>query len=302
MAPARNAQAIALMVFSMALFALEDALIKIIATGLGAGQIIFLQAFVGFVIFGAISRWRGEAWRRDILLDKVVLLRNGAEIFMVLTFVSALTLMPLSNASAILQVQPLMVTLGAALFLGETVGWRRWTAVAIGFFGVLLIIRPGMEGFNAASLLALAGAIGLAARDLSTRALKQGIPTFLANAWASLFVCIGGAALQTFAGGWTMPNADEIRLLVYATGLGLVAYTAITIGLRIGETAAVAPFRYSRLVFAMIIGAILFGERPDALTYVGSALVIATGVYTLWRERRRRAEALRIAATAATAR
>jgi len=164
-----------LMVLSMAGFALEDMFIKRLAGNLAVGQIIMLLGLGGALVFGALTTAQGRRlWSRD-LLSRPVLLRNGGEIVGTFGFVLAIALTPLSSASAILQATPLVVTLGAALFLGEAVGWRRWSAILVGFCGVLLVIRPGFAGFEPASLFAVLSVIGLAIRDLATRAVPRTI-------------------------------------------------------------------------------------------------------------------------------
>src|SRR6056297_1665102 len=190
-----------LMVLAMAGFALEDMFIKRLADTLPVGQIIIFLGFGGALIFGAITMAQGRGlWSRD-LLSRPVLLRNFGEIVGTLGFVTAIALTPLSSASAILQATPLAVTLGAALFLGEAVGWRRWSAILVGFLGVLMVIRPGLEGFEPASLFAVQGVIGLAIRDLATRAVPRSISSM---------------QLSTYAFATLVPRADPLGVQRHA--------------------------------------------------------------------------------------
>lgn len=284
-----NGRAILLMLFAMAGFAAEDALIKAASAELPVGQVIALVGLGGALVFGLVALWRGEAVASRDLLDPWVLLRNGSEMLATATYVSALALIPLSTASAILQGVPLVVTMGAALVLGETVGWRRWSAVAVGLAGVLLIVRPGMEGFAPASLLAVFALVALAARDLATRRVPARVSVAQLSAWGFASLIPAGAALLLLPGQDALWPSREGALTVLAALLfGLVGYAAITAAMRTGEVSAVAPFRYARLVFALAIAVAFFGERPDALTLAGAGVVIASGLYTLWRERRRR--------------
>ena len=276
-----------LMVLAMLGFAIEDMLIKQMAGTLPVGQVVIGLGIGGAVIFGIMVKTYGEAlWSRAVL-HPAVISRNLFEVFGTLGFVSAIALTPISTASAILQATPLVVTLGAALFLGETVGWRRWAASSVGLSGVLLIIRPGMEGFDAKSLLAVIGVIGLAGRDLSTRRIPSEISS-RQIAFYSFIVSIftGGILLRLGVTGdtWLATSTDENLRLAAAIVVGVLAYYAIVAATRVGDVAIVAPFRYSRLVFALVVGVLAFGERPDALTLIGALIIVASGFYTLWRE------------------
>jgi drug/metabolite transporter (DMT)-like permease len=275
-----------LMVLSMAGFALEDMFIKRLAADLPVGQIVMLVGLGGALIFGAITTAQGRRlWSRD-LLSGPVLLRNFGELLGTLGFVMAIALTPLSSASAILQATPLAVTLGAALFLGESVGWRRWSAILVGFAGVLMVIRPGMAGFEPASLFAVLAVIGLAIRDLATRAVPRAISSMQLSSYAFATLVPTGAILLAFYGTPALPSALHWRDLALALFCGVLAYYAIVAAMRLGDVAVITPFRYSRLVFALIIGVTLFDERPDFWTLTGAAIIIASGIYTFWRERR----------------
>ncbi|MEO0544661.1 MAG: DMT family transporter [Pseudomonadota bacterium] len=285
-----NSSAIIFMVAAMGMFAIEDALIKLAGQSLGIGQCLVILCTIGVMGFATIA-WRlGDnpwppAWR-----NKWVLLRTFGEVFGSLFFVSAIILAPLSIASAILQATPLAVTLGAALFLNEPVGWRRWSAIAIGFLGVMLIIQPGTAEFVPAALLAVGGVIGLAIRDIATRALPREITTAQAATMAYMSLLPFGFLMMLFDGGWQPMTGPSTAYILAASMVGIVAYYIITMALRMGEVAVIAPFRYSRLVFALIISFLIFGEVPNELMWLGSAIVIATGLYSFYRERLRIAQ------------
>lgn len=283
-----NLRAILLITASMAGFALEDALIKGLSASLPTGQILMLLGLGGALFFGLMARANGHHAVSRLALGRAVMLRNLGEAMGAVGFVTAIVLTPLSSASAILQATPLAVTLGAALFLDEDVGWRRWSAIAAGFLGVLMIIRPGLEGFQPASLFAVLGVAGLALRDLATRVVPREVPTQVLACYGFAILVPGGALqLLLFADPVTLPDARQWALLGLTLGIGLVAYYAITTAMRIGQIAVIMPFRYTRLIFAMIVGALAFGERPDAMTLAGSAVIIGSGLYTLYRETRR---------------
>ncbi len=289
------------MVLAMAGFAIEDMFIKQIAGALPVGQILAMLGIGGTLVFGTMALRRGDPlWSRD-LLHPAVVLRNLGEVIGTFGFVTALALTPLSSASAILQAVPLAVTLGAALFLKERVGWRRWTAVAVGFCGVLLVIRPGLEGFRPASLFAVQGVLGLAMRDLATRRVPATIGSMQISTYAfAATVPVGLLLLAAMGTAPVAPGPADIARLAGALGIGVLAYTAIVAATRAGEMAVIAPFRYSRLVFALVVAALVFGERPDALTLAGAAVIVGSGLYTLMREAQARRGARR-ASHAATA-
>jgi drug/metabolite transporter (DMT)-like permease len=281
-----NLRGILLMVAAMAGFSVEDSLIKAAAASVPVGQILMLLGIGGATIFGTLARLQGARLLTPVVFSRPVLLRNAAEMLGTMTFVNAIALLPLSTVTAILQATPLAVTLGAALFLGAEVGWRRWTAILLGFAGVLIIVRPGAEGVEAGALLAVAGVFFLAARDLATRATPASVPSTVIATYGFASVIPAGAILLAFSGGAMMPEPRAGLLIAAALVIGVFAYYAIIAAMRVGEIAVVTPFRYTRLLFAVGIGMAVFGERPDALTYLGAALVIGSGLYTLLREAR----------------
>lgn len=280
-----NLRGAAIMVLAMLGFAIEDAVIKGLSGTLSIGQIIGMLGLGGGIVFAVICRTQGQPlWTRGFLAPAVII-RNLAELTGAVGFVTALSLIPLSTASAILQAGPLLVTLGAALFLGEPVGWRRWGAILVGFGGVMLIIRPGTGDFNWLALYAVLGVVGLAIRDLATRRVKAAVSSAQLSMLA-FFSLVPAAIILSLVSGSTMvlPTPNEWGLLAACVFIGAIAYFAVTVAMRIGEISFVTPFRYSRMIFALIIGVTVFGESPDALTLAGAAIIILSGLYTLWRE------------------
>lgn len=283
-----NLRGILLLTLAMAAFAIEDALIKLASGGLPAGQILLMLGVAGTPVFALWGMAQGQPVFSRHALNGRMWLRNGFEVVGSLGFVTALTLIPLSLASAILQATPIVVTAGAAIFLGETVGWRRWSAVLAGFAGVLLILRPGLDGFDANALWAVLGVVGLAARDLATRRMPPSLPTMVVATWGFVAVACLGAAMLAVSGGAVTPDARSLAFVGGALAVGIGAYWAIIEATRAGDVSAIQPFRYSRLVFALVIGGLVFGERPDLATLAGAALVIGSGLYTFARERARK--------------
>ena len=286
-----NLRGIALMVASMAGFAVEDTLIKLTAASLPSGQILIMLSLMGATIFATLAWARGLPLIGPAIFQRSVIVRNASEMLGTVCYVSSFILAPLSIASAILQATPLVVTLGAAVFLGAPVGWRRWSAIAAGLAGVLIIVRPGAEGFQPASLLAVAGVVLLAARDLATRTAPAHVASLVMAFYGFLAVMPAGAVLLQFQGGWHHVSAQDLGMMAMTAAVGVAAYYAIIAAMRTGDVAVVTPFRYSRIIFALILGIAVFDESVDRWTLIGAGVVIASGLYTLAREARFRRRA-----------
>jgi drug/metabolite transporter (DMT)-like permease len=283
-----NLKGMAWMTLAMLAFALTDMFIVFITDALPVGQILAMFGFGGALLFGLWARLQGHRWWTPTLLMRPVMVRNAAEILATGSFITALSLIPLSVLSSVIQANPLLVTLGAAVFLGEQVGWRRWTAIVIGLIGVLIILRPGAESFDPNILFAVLAAIGLSLRDLATRPVPKSVPTTLLASYSFAAVAVAGVVMTPLFGGAVVPSLATLGWVVTAILMGMVAYFAITEAMRVGDISVVTPFRYTRLVFAFFIALVVFGEALDAWTVVGVSVVIATGLYTLWRETRSR--------------
>ncbi|MCW1933801.1 DMT family transporter [Pararhodobacter zhoushanensis] len=278
-----------LMVAAMAGFAIEDAFIKTLAQRIPAGEIAIALGLIGGLVFGLMVRREGGRLMDLRALKGAVLWRNLFETGAVMTMVLGVAIVPLSVVSSILQAVPLTVTLGAALFLGESVGWRRWSAILVGFVGVLMIVRPGMAGFDVLVLIPLLAVVFLTGRDLVTPSVPRDISTFKISGWGFLTGVPGGLMLLAITGDApVMPNALEAVFMLGTAISGILAYAALVLATRAGNLGATTPFRYARLVFAMIIGVTLFGERPDAMTLAGAGLIVVAGFYTLMRNLRLR--------------
>ncbi|RVT85914.1 DMT family transporter [Rhodobacteraceae bacterium CCMM004] len=273
------------MVGAMAAFAVADLCIKLASVTVPIGQIIAVMGGGGALLFALIAAVRGLAPVSRSMLHRAVVFRNGCEIVGTLGIVTALTLAPLSTTAAILQATPLAVTLGAALVLGEAVGWRRWAAVTVGFGGVLVMLRPG-GGVEPGAVFALVAVAGLSARDLATRFVPAETHTLhlAISGFGSLVPA--GLVVLVATGAPVRPDPQTALWLAGAVVFAAAAYGMITLSLRMGEVSAVTPFRYSRLLFLFVLAMVVLGERPDPATWLGAAIVVAAGLYTLWRERR----------------
>jgi len=275
------------MIAGMALFALEDALLKGASATLPIWQILVLFGAGGSVIFAAVALSRGARLLHPDVLSRPMKVRVLFEIFGRLFYVLAITLTPLSAATVILQATPLVVVAGAALFFGETVGWRRWSAIAVGLIGVVVIIQPTGDSFSALSILAVMGMLGFAGRDLASRAAPATLSTEVLGFYGFLCIIVAGVAYRFWEGAPLAPVSLHAGLHVTgAVLMGTAAYAALMKAMRTGEVSAVTPFRYSRLLFGVALGVVFFGEQLDQTMWIGSALIVASGLYILWRGRR----------------
>ncbi len=277
------------MVASMAGFAAEDALIKALADSVPIGQIGIFLGVGGVLVFGILAQIQGHSLLDRQALRGAVLLRNLAEVCAVVCMLMGIAMAPLSIVTAVLQAMPLTVTLAAAVFLREPVGWRRWSAIIIGFIGVMMIIRPGASGFDPYVLFPLGAVIALTVRDLATRQIPASVASIQVSGWGFATAIPGGLFILLMRGeGLVNPSALDWGLQGLALLAGILGYTALVLATRAGDIGLTTPFRYSRLVFGMMIGVIVFGERPDWLTLAGAALIVGAGLYTLMREMRMR--------------
>lgn len=282
-----NQRGALLMVIGMAGFAAEDAFLKLAATTLPTGQVLMTVGLGGALLTWAWLAREGRSLAHRAFWHPAVLGRNVCEMIGTFGFILAITLTDLSKAAAIFQAMPLYVTAGAALFLGEQVGWRRWLAILVGFAGVLLIVRPGSANLDSGALWALLAVVGLGSRDLFTRRIPPVTDSTMLVGWGFGVVAAVGAVWLGVEGRAMAPDVRNWAYLLGAIAVGIAGYWALTESTRTGELSAVMPFRYSRLVFAMILGALIFGERPDRWVWIGSALIIGSGLYAFARERAR---------------
>ncbi|MBW7922191.1 MAG: DMT family transporter [Rubellimicrobium sp.] len=268
------------------LFAVNDSFLKGLGTDLSVWQILFLRGVAVSVAMLAFMWWRGgrirSLSRRDLALATG---RALAEAAAAVLFLSALPHMPFANISALQQALPLTVTLAGVLFLREHVGWRRGLAIGIGLFGVLVVVRPGTGGFNAWSLVALGSVACVTARDIFARMLSPEAATLPVAALSAMGITIVSGAVLPFA-GWDAMGAADSALLTGAVLAIFGAYIVSVSAMRVGELGFVAPFRYASLLVAVVVGFLFFAETPDWPTVTGAAIIVGSGLYTIWREQR----------------
>ncbi|TIP99553.1 MAG: DMT family transporter [Mesorhizobium sp.] len=273
------------MVVAMSGFTLNDAITKVASESMNMAQVMLIRGAFASLFVGLLAWQRGALALPGSMLQPMVAVRVAGEAGATVSFLIALAHLPIANVSAVLQALPLAVTMGAALVFNEGVGWRRWLAIAIGFAGVLIIVRPGFEGFSIYSVLALACVACCAVRDLATRRIPQAIPTLLVSTTTALAMTMLGAALLLPMGGWTPMTGESTASLAMAAVLVVIGYQFIIMAMRMGDISFIAPFRYTALLWSILLGLFVFGDVPDLPMILGASVIVGSGLYALYRER-----------------
>ena len=275
------------MITSMAFFAVEDSLIKFVTSTIPIGQILIMFGLGGALIFLLVAHFKNEKiMLRDMLLLPMYV-RALFEIIGRLFYVLAISLIPLSTATVIIQATPIVVVAGAAIIFGEKVGWRRWTAILLGLFGVIVIIQPTAESFSFLSILALIGMIGFAGRDLASRAAPENLRVFILGLHGFIALAFSGLIYTIWDdANFVMIDIDTIGFMVGAVVFGVAAYSCLMKAMRTGEVSAVTPFRYTRLIFGVSLGVFFFNESLNYSTVLGTILIVISGLFILSRNKR----------------
>ena len=268
---------------AMATFSVNDMLMKLTAQRYPLGEVIAVRGVIASLMVGVILVGSGHLSTVRVAGNRLLVFRTLLDGVAMVLFTSALVHMPLAELSAINLVSPLMITALAVIFFAEEVGWRRWTAIAIGFLGTLFIVKPTPSAFNAWALLGIACAFAGASRDVVTRRLDIGIPTTLISLMAAVGSTIIGLIMGCFE-QWPPMAATDVGVLTISATFVTIGYFLIVIAFRGVDVAAIAPFRYTLLIWAGICGYTAFGEVPDRFALLGSSLIVGSGLYALHRE------------------
>ncbi|MCB1509428.1 MAG: DMT family transporter [Hyphomicrobiaceae bacterium] len=284
---AKNRTGMLLMALAMGAFSLNDTMTKATSAELPTGEILAIRGAFAVAMLAPIVIYRYGLRAIPRAYSRPLLIRNVAEIFGAWLFLSALFRLPLANVVSILQTLPLTMTAAAALLFREPVGWRRWTAASVGLLGVLLIVQPGSADFSWWYLAAIVSVVFITIRDVATK--------FIANTTPSLVITFVTAAVVMIAGillgmteTWSVPSTGAVAKLAAAAVLVLVGYYTLIECWREAEISAVAPFRYTIVLWAMLLGYLVLGELPSLWTAIGSLIVVGAGLYTFHRERVRK--------------
>lgn len=283
-----NALGATFMMLSMAGFVFNDALMKLVAGQVPLFQAILVRGVFACCFMALLCTYMGafkvEGGPINALRHPTVLLRTIGEAGGTYFFLSALFEMPIANVTAVLQILPLTITLAAALFLGETVGWRRYGAIAVGFVGVMMIVKPGTEGFNFFAIYAVISTLFITMRDLVTRKMPRTTPSLLVGLVTAIAITLMGAVGSLFE-PWQTLNTYQFSVLFGAAAILMVGYICSILAMREGEVSFIAPFRYSILIWALVLGYFIFGDVPDTISMIGAIIIVGSGLFTFYRER-----------------
>ena len=281
-----NLRCIAFMTLAMAGFAIEDAVIKKLSLTMPVSQILLLMGFTGIVAFGLLAKMRKVQLLASEVYNPWFIARTLSELAAAIFFVTSIVYASLSISSAILQATPLIVTLAGAVFLKQRVSIEQWCFILIGFLGVLLVIQPGRDGFQPAAIFAMVAVFFLALRDTITRVISVSIPAVTISFWAFFALMLAGILTIPLFSVFIPVTSSDLLLLLVAAGAGTGAYLSVVLATRAGDVATVAPFRYTRLIFALGLAILIFDETINALMLTGSAIIIGSGIFMLTLEGR----------------
>ena len=281
----KNSKGILLMLISMAAFAVGDTFVKISGSFLSPSQIMFFLISGGLIIFTLIALSKGERLRDRRAFSPILLIRYSAEMLGLVAMIMGLTKIPLSVVGTVTQASPILVAAGAVIFFKEAVSWRRWSSIIIGFFGVVLVIQPTGQSLDFAVIWPVVALVAFSVRDLVTRLTPSDIPSASIATFTMIAAFPFTVAWVFFSGQKFFPPGIEWAVVAGMIILGSIGYLLLITSLRIGDLSAIMPFRYSRIVFLLILGVLVFGERPTLSMLAGSALILISGLYIMWRER-----------------
>ena len=273
------------MCIAMAGFTINDTFVKWALESLTLGQIILMRGMMAFVMLILFFYRSIDLSQLPYLKHPAVITRMVGEVGATLCFLLSLSYLPIAFVTSILQALPLLVTLGAAFFFSEPVGWRRWSAIIVGFIGILIIVRPGFEGFTVWSLVTVAAVIFCAIRDLATRVIPKEMSTAnLSTATALVVALVGGALIEPF-GGWQPVTTSNLAIVFTSAVALIIGYYSLITAMRQGDISFMAPFRFTGLLWAILLGYVIFGDLPDRYMLIGASIIICSGLYALYRER-----------------
>ena len=281
----KNTKGILFMLISMASFAVGDTFVKISGAFLSPAQIMFFLIAGGLIIFALIAKFKGENLLDSRAFSPVLIIRYLAEMIGLVAMIMGLTKIPLSVVGTVTQASPILVAAGAVFFFKEIVSWRRWSSIFIGFIGIVLVIQPSGQNLDYAVIWAVVALVAFSIRDLVTRLTPPDIPSASIATFTMIAAFPFTAAWVYFGGEKFFPPEMDWAVVSSMIILGSFGYLLLITSLRLGELSAIMPFRYSRIVFLIILGFLVFGERPTASMLIGATLILISGVYIMWREK-----------------
>jgi drug/metabolite transporter (DMT)-like permease len=276
---------IGLITLAFCLFGFTSAVTKIVLPTYSVGQMMMIRSLVALAVLSPFIVRAGWRAFRDMPRPGLQLWRVVISVVEVAMFFFAITYMPIADTVAIYLSGPLFVTLWSTLFLGEVVGWRRWTAIVVGFVGVIIALRPSAATISAPALIALAGTMLYAVNVIVTRTLRGTVDIVLSVTQLS-GAAIFGAAWCLFPQGWTTPaNWHDLGILLFIGVPTALGYIFFNRAIQLAPASVVAPYQYTMIIWAALFGFLLFGDIPAAPIVIGAGIIISAGLYISWRER-----------------
>lgn len=264
-------------------FGTNDAMTKLATHYLPVSQIVALRGIMAFMLVLLVILYRREFYAFARTKNPWLVLRALVEGCTGVVLIYSLSRMPLANVTAILMIQPFLLTMVGTAFLGENVGWRRWLAILAGFIGMLLVMKPATSGFNSTTLLVLAATGLILARDLLTRKIPNDIPISMVVFGTSFVGSLVGLT-GSFVEPWITPSPMGLFICLLAAAFLVAAFYLMTLAFRGTDVSAISPFRYAMIVNAVFLGYVLFGDIPDFVSVIGMAIIVGAGLYMLHRE------------------
>lgn len=264
-------------------FGTNDAMTKLASHYLPISEIVALRGIFAFTIALLIILFRREIYALARIRNPALIFRALVEGCTGIVLIYSLSRMPLANVTAILMIQPFLLTIVGAAFLGESVGWRRWLAIGAGFAGMLLVMKPATSGFNSTTLVVLVATGLILARDLLTRKIPHNIPISIVVFGTSLVGSLVGLS-GSFVEPWISPSPMGLFISLLAALFLVAAFYLMTIAFRGTDVSVISPFRYAMIVNAVFLGYVLFGDVPDFVSVIGMAIIVCAGLYMLHRE------------------
>src|SRR5436190_14710231 len=273
---------IGLMVLSIFMFSFGDAMGKFLVGTYSVGQLLFLRACAALLLLSPLV-WRQRHQFLHLERPGLQLFRVVLSTLEVAAFFLATVYLPLADVITYYLAGPIFVTAMSAIFLGEKVGWRRWTAILVGFCGVLIALRPSAQTVSLPALIALGGSLSFATLMLITRSLRKTPDIVMASSqFAGSFTL--GALMSPF--GWVTPGIGSLGLFAAAGCISVAALLCVNRSLKLAPASVVVPYQYSMIVWAVMFGYVVFGDKPSIATIAGAAIIIGAGLYIFLRERK----------------
>ena len=272
---------IGLMVLGIFLFCCNDALGKWLLGSYSVWQMLVIRSIGAIALLSPLIWREGKAAFAGAPRPGLQVLRVSLSVTESIMFFVALSYLPLADTVTFYLAAPIYVTAISALFLKERVGWRRWSAVVAGFVGVIIALRPSTATLTWPALIAIVGSLGFAVFLIITRMLRGTSDVVMVSGQFGAMLVVSGAVAPI---GWIAPSALDFGLMLVLGVVAMTAFACMNRSLKLAPASVVVPYQYTMIVWAVVLGWLVFGDVPDAFTLTGAAIIIGAGLYILWRE------------------